>query len=203
MVACTSRRRTALRSTRCGNESRTGTGTTCSIVLATQLLLATLIQAADRVANTTGVYASFVKTWQPNATRRIRLKPLRPTVPPASSALGVYGVLRTSRDLAGAGRTVGPVVPRPAVQREAIPGLLPLAGTPGPGVGAAPGAPGQDRADPGSTTCAPTGAAGGGVRRHCARSWTWPMPGTCCSATTTRVCCSASVSRMRFVGRRP
>ena len=33
-----------------------------------QLLLATLIQAADRVANTTGVYASFVKTWQPNAT---------------------------------------------------------------------------------------------------------------------------------------
>jgi adenine-specific DNA-methyltransferase len=53
-----------------------------------QLLLATLIQAADRVANTTGVYASFVKTWQPNATRRIRLKPLRPTVPPAPSALG-------------------------------------------------------------------------------------------------------------------
>lgn len=53
-----------------------------------QLLLATLIQAADRVANTTGVYASFVKTWQPNATRRIRLKPLRPTVPLAPSALG-------------------------------------------------------------------------------------------------------------------
>lgn len=39
------------------------------------LLLAALIEAADRVANTTGVYASFVKSWQPNARRRLRLKP--------------------------------------------------------------------------------------------------------------------------------
>ena len=38
------------------------------------LLLATLLEAADRVANTTGVYASFVKTWQPNARRRLRLR---------------------------------------------------------------------------------------------------------------------------------
>jgi len=53
-----------------------------------QLLLATLIQAADRVANTTGVYASFVKTWQPNATRGIRLRPIRPTVPSHPTALG-------------------------------------------------------------------------------------------------------------------
>ena len=53
-----------------------------------QLLVTTLIQAADRVANTTGVYASFVKTWQPNATRRIRLRPVRPTVPPTTSSLG-------------------------------------------------------------------------------------------------------------------
>ncbi len=53
-----------------------------------QLLLATLIQAADRVANTTGVYASFVKTWQPNASRPIHLRPVRPTVPPAPSARG-------------------------------------------------------------------------------------------------------------------
>jgi adenine-specific DNA-methyltransferase len=37
------------------------------------LLLAALIEAADRVANTTGVYASFVKSWQPNARRRLRL----------------------------------------------------------------------------------------------------------------------------------
>ena len=44
-----------------------------------QFLIATLVEAADRVANTTGVYASFVKTWQPNATRKLELRPLRPT----------------------------------------------------------------------------------------------------------------------------
>jgi adenine-specific DNA-methyltransferase len=38
------------------------------------LLLAALIEAADAVANTTGVYASFVKSWQPNARRRLRLR---------------------------------------------------------------------------------------------------------------------------------
>ncbi len=43
-----------------------------------QLLVATLIEAADRVANTTGVYASFVKSWQPNAGRTLELRPLRP-----------------------------------------------------------------------------------------------------------------------------
>jgi adenine-specific DNA-methyltransferase len=44
-----------------------------------QFLIATLVEAADRVANTTGVYASFVKSWQPNALREIELRPLRPT----------------------------------------------------------------------------------------------------------------------------
>ena len=43
-----------------------------------QLLLASLIQGADRVANTTGVYASFVKSWQPNALKSLDLHPLRP-----------------------------------------------------------------------------------------------------------------------------
>ncbi len=43
-----------------------------------QLLIATLLEAADRVANTTGVYASFVKSWQPNALRPLKLRPLRP-----------------------------------------------------------------------------------------------------------------------------
>jgi adenine-specific DNA-methyltransferase len=66
-----------------------------------QLLLATLIQAADRVANTTGVYASFVKSWQPNATRRIRLKPLRPTVPTAASALGCTAFCGRAETLLG------------------------------------------------------------------------------------------------------
>ena len=38
------------------------------------LLLAALIEAADRVANTTGVYAAFVKSWQPNALRPLHLR---------------------------------------------------------------------------------------------------------------------------------
>jgi adenine-specific DNA-methyltransferase len=38
------------------------------------VLLASLIEAADRVANTTGVYAAFVKTWQPNALRPLQLR---------------------------------------------------------------------------------------------------------------------------------
>ncbi|MBI4539336.1 MAG: DNA adenine methylase [Gemmatimonadetes bacterium] len=38
------------------------------------VLVAALIEAADRVANTTGVYASFVKSWQPNALVSLRLR---------------------------------------------------------------------------------------------------------------------------------
>ncbi len=38
------------------------------------MLLAALIEAADRVANTTGVYAAFVKSWQSNAVRRLDLR---------------------------------------------------------------------------------------------------------------------------------
>ncbi|MGH7483638.1 MAG: DNA adenine methylase [Longimicrobiales bacterium] len=38
------------------------------------LLLAALLEAADRVANTAGVYAAYIKTWQPNATRPLRLR---------------------------------------------------------------------------------------------------------------------------------
>jgi adenine-specific DNA-methyltransferase len=38
------------------------------------LLLAAIIEGADRIANTTGVYAAFVKTWQPNALRTFQLK---------------------------------------------------------------------------------------------------------------------------------
>lgn len=40
-------------------------------------LLAALLEAADRVANTTGVYAAFVKSWQPNARRQLELRPAR------------------------------------------------------------------------------------------------------------------------------
>lgn len=38
------------------------------------ILLASLIEAADRVANTTGVYAAYVKSWQPNAKRALTLE---------------------------------------------------------------------------------------------------------------------------------
>jgi adenine-specific DNA-methyltransferase len=38
------------------------------------VLLAALIEASDRVANTTGVYAAYVKSWQPNAQRPLELR---------------------------------------------------------------------------------------------------------------------------------
>lgn len=39
-----------------------------------RILLAALIEAADRVANTTGVYAAYVKSWQSNALKPLRLR---------------------------------------------------------------------------------------------------------------------------------
>ena len=51
------------------------------------LLLAALLEGADRVANTAGVYAAFIKTWQPNARRRLAMVPEVPTPgAPGSSA---------------------------------------------------------------------------------------------------------------------
>jgi adenine-specific DNA-methyltransferase len=46
------------------------------------LLLAGIIEGADRVANTAGVYASYMKKWQPNARRSFEIvveQPLRGT----------------------------------------------------------------------------------------------------------------------------
>jgi adenine-specific DNA-methyltransferase len=42
------------------------------------LLLAAIIEGADRVANTAGVYASYMKRWQPNAKRAFAIVPERP-----------------------------------------------------------------------------------------------------------------------------
>ncbi len=70
-----------------------------------QLLIATLLEAADRVANTTGVYASFVKTLQPNALRPLELRALRPT-PPVNGASGSRAFLGPAVELLD---TVGPV----------------------------------------------------------------------------------------------
>jgi adenine-specific DNA-methyltransferase len=39
------------------------------------LLLAAIIEGADRVANTAGVYASYMKRWQPNARRTFEIVP--------------------------------------------------------------------------------------------------------------------------------
>lgn len=41
------------------------------------VLLTALIEAADRIANTTGIYAAYVKSWQPNALKPLRLRPPR------------------------------------------------------------------------------------------------------------------------------
>jgi adenine-specific DNA-methyltransferase len=42
------------------------------------VLLAAIIEGADRVANTAGVYASYMKRWQPNARRRFEIVPEAP-----------------------------------------------------------------------------------------------------------------------------
>jgi len=42
------------------------------------MLLAALLEAADRVANTAGVYAAYIKSWQPNAKRALDLEPRLP-----------------------------------------------------------------------------------------------------------------------------
>jgi adenine-specific DNA-methyltransferase len=51
------------------------------------LLLAATIEGADRVANTAGVYAACIKSWQPNARRPFQLRPPRPVVGEGSRAL--------------------------------------------------------------------------------------------------------------------
>ncbi|MBK5188964.1 MAG: DNA adenine methylase [Gemmatimonadaceae bacterium] len=42
------------------------------------VLLAALIEGADRIANTAGVYAAYIKRWQANARRPLTLKPELP-----------------------------------------------------------------------------------------------------------------------------
>lgn len=50
------------------------------------LLTAALIEAADRVANTAGVYAAFIKSWQPNADRPLELRVPEPVLGQGSRA---------------------------------------------------------------------------------------------------------------------
>lgn len=58
------------------------------------LLLAALIEASDRVANTTGVYAAYVKSWQPNARRAIELR-----TPRVITGNGCYAFRRDAIEL--------------------------------------------------------------------------------------------------------
>jgi adenine-specific DNA-methyltransferase len=65
------------------------------------VLLAGIIEGADRVANTAGVYASYMKRWQPNAKRRFEVGPEKPIAgPPAIAHL---------MDAADAAKEVGEV----------------------------------------------------------------------------------------------
>jgi adenine-specific DNA-methyltransferase len=50
------------------------------------ILLAAVIEAADRIANTAGVYAAFIKRWQPNAGRPICIAPEAPLQGKGSTA---------------------------------------------------------------------------------------------------------------------
>lgn len=61
------------------------------------VLLAALIEAADRVANTTGVYAAFVKSWQPNALRPLQLRAVKP-VPGSGCTAARADALEAARD---------------------------------------------------------------------------------------------------------
>lgn len=87
-----------------------------------QLLLATLLQATDRVANTTGVYASFVKSWQPNALRPLELRPVRPHPPPGPEAAGCTAHLGAASDLLGRVGAVDLVYLDPPYNERQYPG---------------------------------------------------------------------------------
>ena len=64
------------------------------------VLLAALIEAADRVANTAGVYAAFIKSWQPNARKRLVLVPIAPCA-------GTRGATAHLGDATAVARTLG------------------------------------------------------------------------------------------------
>src|SRR5687767_14668559 len=66
------------------------------------ILLAAIIEGADRVANTAGVYASFMKRWQPNSRRRFEVAPEKPKP-------GREGATAHLLDAAAAARLLGEV----------------------------------------------------------------------------------------------
>lgn len=63
------------------------------------LLLAALIEGADRVANTAGVYAAYIKRWQPNARKPLMLVPLAPVRGARGSTARRDDAVRAAREL--------------------------------------------------------------------------------------------------------
>ncbi len=86
-----------------------------------QLLIATLLEAADRVANTTGVYASFVKKVQPNARRPLDLRALR-TTSPVNGSSGCKAFLGPAVELLEAAGSVDLVYLDPPYNGRQYPG---------------------------------------------------------------------------------
>jgi adenine-specific DNA-methyltransferase len=65
------------------------------------ILLAALLEAADRVANTAGIYAAYIKSWQPNAKRALNLEARHP----------IRGARGSTAHLADAQRVAGQIGP--------------------------------------------------------------------------------------------
>ena len=63
------------------------------------ILLAAVIEGADRVANTAGVYAAFIKSWQPNARRPFSVTPEPPTGGPRGSTAHILDATALARAL--------------------------------------------------------------------------------------------------------
>src|SRR5687767_1095310 len=66
------------------------------------ILLAGLLEGADRVANTAGVYAAFIKSWQPNARRPLAIVPELPVK-------GARGSTANRADAVSLAAELGPV----------------------------------------------------------------------------------------------
>ena len=63
------------------------------------ILLAALIEGADRVANTAGVYAAYIKSWQSNARRPLSIVPEIPVKGARGSTAHLTDAVSLARDL--------------------------------------------------------------------------------------------------------
>jgi adenine-specific DNA-methyltransferase len=63
------------------------------------ILLAGIIEGADRVANTAGVYASYMKRWQPNAKRTFCVEVEEPVVGAARATADLLDATESARRL--------------------------------------------------------------------------------------------------------